>query len=75
MKREVEPGRSSSEPHRPGVISRFLGDDHRRLDALLAQLKAAPDVPASPCTDDPKVLVATRRALASAGYSESLFDD
>lgn len=183
MKREVEPGRSSSEPHRPGVISRFLGDDHRRLDALLAraaaqpgsidraaydefrrgllkhismeekillpaaqrsrggeplklaaklrldhgalaallvpvptlaiirairgiieghnrleegpggvyaiceelagaeaeallaQLKAAPDVPASPCTDDPKVLVATRRALARAGYSESLFDD
>lgn len=183
MKREVEPRRSNSEPHRPGVISRFLGDDHRRLDALLAraaaqpgsidraaydefrrgllkhigmeekillpaaqrarggeplelaaklrldhgalaallvpaptpaiirairgiieghnrleegpggvyaiceelagaeaqallaQLKVAPDVPVNPCNDNPKVLIATRRALARAGYSESLLDD
>jgi len=44
-------------------------------EALLAQLKAAPEVPAAAHVDSPKVIAATRRALARAGYSESLLDD
>ncbi len=44
------------------------------VESLLAQLKAAPDVPANLYNDNPKVLIATRRALVRAGYSEGLLD-
>jgi hypothetical protein len=37
-------------------------------DALLASLRAAPDVPVNPHVDSPLVFNATRRALARAGY-------
>lgn len=37
--------------------------------ALLAQLRAAPEVPVAPHSDGPRVLAATRRALARAGYN------
>lgn len=37
-------------------------------EALLAQLRAAPEVSASLYSDGPRVLDATRRALARAGY-------
>jgi hypothetical protein len=37
-------------------------------EALLAQLHAAPEVPVAPHSDGPRVLAATRRALARAGY-------
>lgn len=37
------------------------------VDALLAKLRAAPEVPVSPHADGSKVLGATRRALARAG--------
>ncbi len=41
---------------------------------LLAQLRTAPEVPAAAHVDSPKVMAATRRALARAGYSETLLD-
>jgi len=41
---------------------------------LLAQLRAAPEVPAAAHVDSPRVMSATRRALARAGYSETLLD-
>jgi hypothetical protein len=37
-------------------------------NTLLAQLRSAPEVPASRYADGPRVLDATRRALARAGY-------
>lgn len=37
-------------------------------DALVARLRAAPEVPVSPHNDGPLVMTATRRALARAGY-------
>lgn len=37
-------------------------------DALLAQLRAVPDVPLSPYNDAPRVFTAARRALARAGF-------
>ncbi len=37
-------------------------------DALLARLRAAPEVPVNPHVDGPVVLNAARRALARAGY-------
>jgi len=37
-------------------------------EALLAQLRAAPEVPVAPHADGPRVLSAIRRALARAGY-------
>jgi len=51
---------------------RLAGD---AADQLLAQLQAAPEVPAAAHVDSPKVTAATRRALARAGYSETLLDD
>lgn len=40
---------------------------------LLAALEAAPDVPAAPHVDGPRIMAATHRALARAGYE--LVDD
>jgi hypothetical protein len=40
----------------------------REAETLLAQLRAAPEVPVAPHSDGPRVLPATRRALARAGY-------
>jgi hypothetical protein len=37
-------------------------------DALVEQLRNAPEVPAAPHNDGPKVMPAARRALARAGY-------
>jgi hypothetical protein len=41
-------------------------------DALLAQLRAAPEVPAAPYADGPQVMTVVRRALARAGYEIEL---
>ena len=41
-------------------------------DALLAQLRAAPEVRASPPVDGPRVLAAARRALERAGFDFDL---
>lgn len=38
------------------------------LPAILAALRATPDVPVSPHDDGPLVTAATRRALERAGY-------
>ncbi|MBI3303278.1 MAG: hypothetical protein HYZ72_14520 [Deltaproteobacteria bacterium] len=43
-------------------------------EALLAQLRAAPEVPVAPHADGPNVLNATRRALARAGYNLEDYD-
>jgi len=40
-----------------------------KAEALLAQLRAAPEVPVAPHSDGPRVISATRRALARAGYN------
>lgn len=39
------------------------------MDNLLTQLRAAPEVPVAPHVDGPRVIEATRRALARAGYN------
>jgi hypothetical protein len=39
-----------------------------QVDALVEQLRNAPEVPAAPHNDGPKVMPAARRALARAGY-------
>ncbi len=41
-------------------------------DRIVAQLRSAPEVPAAPFNDGPKVLPAARRALARAGYDTLL---
>jgi hypothetical protein len=54
---------------------RLAGAD---VEALLARLRSAPEVPVSPHADGPKVHAATRRALERAGYGEQaarLFPD
>ena len=48
------------------VCEQLVGDD---AEALLAQLRAAPDVPVHAHVDGPRIMDATRRALARAGYS------
>lgn len=53
------------------ICERLAGD---AAGELLAQLRAAPEVPAAAHVDSPKVIAATRRALARAGYSETLLD-
>jgi hypothetical protein len=40
----------------------------KRVDALVADLRAAPEVPVAAHVDGPKVLSAVRRALARAGF-------
>jgi Hemerythrin HHE cation binding domain len=42
------------------------------VDALLAQLQAAPDVPVAPYSDGPQVMSVVYRALARAGYDLEL---
>ena len=44
----------------------------RDEDALLASLRAAPDVPTSPHVDGPRIMGAASRALARAGYEFDL---
>ena len=44
---------------------RVLGDD---APAVLAALHAAPEVPVAAHVDGPRIMAATRRALARAGY-------
>lgn len=44
-------------------------------EALLAQLHAAPAVPAAPYSDGPQVMDTMRRALARAGYDPGLLDE
>ncbi len=41
-------------------------------EALLARLRAAPDVPVTAHVDGPTIMAATRRALARAGYELEL---
>jgi hypothetical protein len=41
-------------------------------EALLAQLRAAPEVPVAPHSDGPHVMDVVRRALVRAGYDEAL---
>src|SRR4029450_3932133 len=43
--------------------------------ALLAQLRAAPEVPVAPHSDGPDVMDVVRRALVRAGYNEALLDE
>jgi hypothetical protein len=54
---------------RPGgvyeVCEQLVGVE---AEALLAQLRAAPEVPVAPHADGPRVFPAIRRALARAGY-------
>jgi hypothetical protein len=44
-------------------------------EALLTQLRAAPEVPVAPHSDGPQVMAVVRRALARAGYDEALPDE
>jgi hypothetical protein len=48
------------------TCERLVGDGG---PALLAALRAAPEVPVAPHVDGPRVMAATRRALARAGYA------
>ena len=48
------------------VCEQLVGDD---AEALLTQLRAAPEVPVHAHVDGPRIMDATRRALARAGYS------
>jgi len=43
-----------------------------QAEQIVAQLRNAPDVPAAPFNDSPKVMPAARRALARAGYEHLL---
>jgi hypothetical protein len=45
------------------------------VEALLAQLRAAPEVPVAPHSDGPDVMAVVRRALVRAGYDEALLDE
>jgi hypothetical protein len=53
------------------ICEQLAGDS---AGGLLAQLRAAPEVPAAANVDSPRVEAATRRALLRAGYSERLLD-
>jgi hypothetical protein len=46
-----------------------------RASALVAELRAAPEVPVAAHNDSPLAIPATRRALARAGYDPALIDD
>jgi len=48
------------------TCERLVGGD---AGAIVAQLRAAPDVPVAAHVDGPRILAATRRALARAGYT------
>jgi len=45
------------------------------VEALLAQLHAAPAVPVAPYSDGPQVMDVVRRALVRAGYDEALLEE
>jgi hypothetical protein len=47
------------------VCEQLVGSE---ADALLAQLHSAPEVPVAPHADGSRIIDATRRALARAGY-------
>jgi hypothetical protein len=55
-----------------GVYERCEQLAGAEADALLAQLRAAPDVPVAPYSDGPQVMSVVRRALARAGYEIEL---
>jgi hypothetical protein len=55
-----------------GVYERCEELAGTEVDALLAQLRAAPDVPVAPYADGPQVMGVVRRALARAGYAIEL---
>jgi hypothetical protein len=55
-----------------GVYERCEQPAGAEADALLAQLRAAPDVPVAPYSDGPQVMRVVRRALARAGYDIEL---
>lgn len=59
------------EPPATGAVSRFLANDHVRLDVPLARLRAAPEVPVHRHTDGSKIIEVTHRTLIRAKY-ESL---
>ena len=44
-------------------------------EALLSELRVAPEVPMAPHSDGPEVMAVVRRALARAGYDEALLDE
>jgi Hemerythrin HHE cation binding domain len=44
-------------------------------EALLTELRAAPEVPVAPHSDGPEVMAVVRRALARAGYEEALLNE
>ncbi len=47
------------------VCEQLAGEE---LDAIIERLRAAPDVPVAKHVDGPRIMDATRRALARAGY-------
>jgi hypothetical protein len=55
-----------------GVYERCEQLAGAEADALLAQLRAAPEVPVAPYADGPQVMSVVRRALARAGYDIEL---
>jgi hypothetical protein len=55
-----------------GVYERCEHLAGAEADALLAQLRAAPEVPVAPYADGPQVMSVVRRALARAGYDIEL---
>jgi hypothetical protein len=55
-----------------GVYERCEELAGTEVDALLAQLQAAPDVPVAPYSDGPQVMSVVHRALARAGYDLEL---
>jgi len=55
-----------------GVYERCEELAGTEVDALLAQLRAAPTVPVAPYADGPQVMRVVRRALARAGYDLEL---
>jgi hypothetical protein len=55
-----------------GVYERCEHLAGAEADALMAQLRAAPDVPVAPYADGPQVMRVVRRALARARYNIEL---
>ncbi len=53
------------------TCDRLAGEE---AEQIVAQLRNAPEVPAAPFNDSPRVLPAARRALARAGYENLLPD-
>jgi len=54
------------------TCDRIVGNE---ADEIVERLRAAPEVPAAPHNDGPKVIPAARRALARAGYADLLPED